>query len=101
MSDDEVVQLLRESVRLLRVIARPHIRELEERFAAGMLTSAKRKAMWHSMDGSKTLGEIATEAGTSSEAVRQFVREVEDTFPDLIEIEAGAGPQKPRRTLIQ
>ena len=98
--EDEATQLLREAVKLLRVIARPQMRELEERFNAGMLTSSKRKAMWAAMDGTQTLAEIAKLAGTSSEAVRQFVRDIEQSFPDLIEVEPALGGQQPRRRII-
>jgi hypothetical protein len=101
MSEDESVVLLREAVRLLRIIARPHIRELEERFRASMLTSEKRRQMWDAMNGSRSLADIGKEVATTAEAVRQFVREVEMNFPDLIEFEReGGGPQRPRRRLI-
>ena len=56
--------------------------------------------MWKAMDASKTLADIAKEVGASPEAVRLFVREIEGSFPDLIEFAPGSGPQRPRRRLI-
>ena len=55
--------------------------------------------MWEEMDGSRTLADIAKVAGTSSEAVRLFVKDIAENFPDLIEV-GGDGPQRPRRRLI-
>lgn len=102
MTSDETNELLREAVRLLHVIARPQLNELRDRFEASMLTSAKRQRMWEAMNGTRTLADIAEEAGTSGEAVRQFVREIEDSdsFADLLESGSGGGPQRPRRRLI-
>ena len=100
MSEEQVVSLLGEVVKLLRVIARPQIAELEERFSASMLTSDRRKAMWERMDGTRSLAGIATEVGTSAEAVRQFLREIEAKFPDLVEVSSGPGAQKPTRRII-
>ena len=100
MNDEQVTALLSEAVKLLRVIARPQIGELQERFSASMLTSANRKAMWAAIDGTKNLAEIARQVGTSPEAVRQFVREIEAKFPDLVETQSGAGGQRPIRRLI-
>jgi len=99
-SDPEAIQLLREAVRLLRVLAGPQIRELNERFAATMLTSEKRRGMWGAMDGTRTLAEIGKEVGVSGEAVRQFLREVEDNFPDLVETSRESGAQRPTRRVI-
>lgn len=100
MSDDELVPLLEETVRLLRVIARPQLRELQAGFSEKMLTSPKREAMWEAMNGSRSLAEIAEEAGVTAEAVRQFVREVEEKYPDLVDSQRGGGPQKPLRRII-
>ena len=99
MGTDETNELLREIVNLLRIVARPQVAELRERFKAAMLSSAKRQQMWDAMDGNKTLADIAREVGTSAEAVRLFVRDVEEGFADLID-SGGNGPQRPRRRLI-
>jgi len=99
MSTDETTELLKEIVYLLRIVARPQLTELRERFAASLITSLKRRRMWEAMDGNKTLAEIAKEVGTSAEAVRLFVREIEENFTDLIEF-SGGGPQRPKRRLI-
>lgn len=98
--DDETVQLLRQAVWLLRLIAGPQIRELNERFEASMLTSEKRRAMWSAMDGTKTLAEIGKQVEISGEAVRQFVREVEENFPELVEDPPQSGAQRPERRII-
>ena len=90
--DDEAIELLREAVRLLRVLARPQLTELRERFQSTMLSSPKRRQMWVLMDGTKSLTDIAREVKTTGEAVRQFVAEVESKWPDLIEVnKTGAG----------
>jgi hypothetical protein len=97
--NEESLLLLREAVRLLRIVAGPEIRETKERFATTMLTSDRRRQMWLAMDGTKTLGEIGKAVGASGEAVRQFVRDVEQGFPDLIAANPDAGPQRPMRLL--
>jgi len=99
MAETETDELLREVVHLLRILARPQLVELRDRFQASLLTSPKRHRMWEAMDGSRTLADIAREAGTSGEAVRLFVRDIQESFPDLIEF-AGTGPQRPRRRMI-
>ena len=100
MSDEALVELLGEAVRLLRVVARPHLVELEASFATNLLTSPKRVAMWKAMDGARNMAESAKEAGVTSEAVRQFLREVEERYPDLIDPRRGSGPQRPSRRMI-
>lgn len=100
MEQPEVVELLKEAVRLLRIMAAPQIQDLRERFGAAMLTSEKRRAMWGAMDGTKSLAEIGRSVGVSGEAVRQFVREVEVSFPQLVETSHEAGGQKPLRAAL-
>ena len=99
MAEDETNELLREVVYLLRIIARPELTQLRDRFEASLLTSQKRRRMWDEMDGSRTLADIAKVAGTSSEAVRLFVKDIEENFPDLIEV-GDYVPQRPRSRLI-
>jgi len=90
--DDEAIELLREAVRLLRVVARPQLTELRERFQSAMLSSPKRQQMWELMDGTRSLGDIAGKVKTTSEAVRQFVVEAEAKWPDVIAVNrTGAG----------
>lgn len=96
---DQTVVLLEEAVRLLRVIATPQIREMEERFEASLLTSDKRNEMWSLMDGTRSLAEIAADVAVSREAVRLFVREAEDSFPQMIEVVDSPGGQRPIRQL--
>ena len=100
MTEEESIKLLREVVRLLRVMARPQLVELEASFTASVLTSPKREAMWRAMDGSRSMTEIAQEAGVTSEAVRQLLREVEDRYPDLVDSRRGPSPQRPARRTI-
>lgn len=99
MAGDETNGLLREVVYLLRIIARPELTQLRDRFESSLLTSQKRRRMWDEMDGSRTLADIAKVAGTSSEAVRLFVKDIEENFPDLIEVGDDV-PQRPRSRLI-
>jgi hypothetical protein len=101
MENDRTDQLLQQAIRLLRIMARPQIAEIRERFEADVLISAKRRQIWEAMDGTKSLATIAKEVGASAEAVRLLVREIEERFPDLIEFErSGSGPQLPRRSLL-
>lgn len=100
MNETETVELLREAVRLLRILAAPQIHELRQRFEATVLTSANRRAMWDLMDGTRSLAEVGRAVGTSSEAVRQFFREVQESFPELVETVPGPGPQRPARRMI-
>ena len=92
MSNDDVAPLLREAVWLLRVIARPQMTELRERFGAAMLASPKRRKMWEYMDGKRSLSDIGRKVGTSAEAVRVFLVDVEEKWPDAVEVNrSGAG----------
>ena len=86
MSDDEHTEILREAVRLLKIIARPQLNELRERFETAMLTSAKRKEMWELMDGKRSLTDIAKKVGVSNEAVRKLASEIEASWPDAAEV---------------
>lgn len=88
----ESLELLREAVRLLRVLVRPQLIELRERFASAMLGSAKRRQMWQHMDGNSSLSDIGRKVGTSAEAVRQFLVDIEEKWPDVVEVKKlGAG----------
>ncbi len=101
MPDEETTELLREAVKLLRIIARPQMLEIRGRFEAGMLSSPKRREMWEAMDGTRSVPDIAKHVGTSTEAVRVFAKDVQEKFPDFIELDrVGGGAQMPRRTLI-
>ena len=97
MEGDESTELLREVVRLLRVIARPQMTELRERFASSMLSSPARRKMWQHMDGTRSLKDIATKAGTSAEAVRLFLVDIEGRWPELIESNRTSAGRFPRR----
>ncbi|MEX0787045.1 MAG: hypothetical protein WD939_10450 [Dehalococcoidia bacterium] len=97
---DETVELLRRAVRLLEVLATPQLRELRERFDMTLLTSAKRREMWTRMDGTRSLSEIAGEVGVTSEAVRLFLREAQESFPQLIDTGDGSAGMRPTRHLI-
>lgn len=97
--DEDVIELLREAVWLLRMIAKPQITELRERFSSGMLASAKRRKMWEQMDGSRSLSDIGRKVGTSAEAVRQFLAEVEAKWPELVEVNKSGGATFPRRLI--
>ena len=89
---DESLELLREAVRLLRILARPQMIELRERFASAMLGSAKRRQMWQYMDGNRSLTDIGRKVGTSAEAVRQFLIDIEEKWPGVVEAKKlGAG----------
>ena|SRR3990172_12394770 len=96
---DEVAELLKEAIRLLRIIARPQVTELRERFQSAMLASPKRRQMWEHMDGRRSLSDIGRKVGTTSEAVRQFVAEIEGKWPDLIEVDRGGGAAFPKRLI--
>ena len=100
MEEPDVTELLKEVVRLLRIIAGPQLQELNERFRTSLLTSEKRRAMWDAMDGTRSLAEIGRAVGVSGEAVRQFLREVEVSFPQLVQTSRGTGGQKPMRAPI-
>ena len=95
--DDEAMELLREAVRLLRLLARPQLVELRERFESAMLSSAKRRQMWELMDGTRSLADIGGKVKTTSEAVRQFVVEAESKWPDLIAVNRTGAGTYPRR----
>ncbi len=97
--DDEgkVLQLLQEAVRLLRIIARPSLVELRERFEGQMLASSKRREMWGEMDGSRSIADIARKVGVSHEAVRQFANELEARWPDAVEVRRSGKSMYPRK----
>ena len=82
---DETNALLREMTALLRILARPQLTEMRERFHSVMLASEKRRQMWAEMDGSRSVADIARKVGASGEAVRQFLQDVEEKFPGIIE----------------
>jgi hypothetical protein len=98
--DEKGSELMVEAVRLLRIIARPQIQEMTSQFHQSLLTSPKRRAMWVAFDGTKGFAEVAKEAQVTPEAVRQFVREIEATFPDFIELKREGNLQRPARRLI-
>jgi hypothetical protein len=97
--EGEVTDLLREAVRLLRIMARPQITELRERFSSSMLASAKRRKMWEHMDGNRSLTDIGNKVGTTAEAVRQFLADVEAKWPDLVEVNKSGAATFPRRLI--
>jgi len=97
--EEEVFGLAREAVWLLRIMARPQITELRERFSSGMLASAKRREMWELMDGNRSLTDIGRKVGTTAEAVRQFLAEVEAKWPDLVEVKRSGAGAYPRRLI--
>ena len=99
MPDDDAVELLREGVRLLRLIARPQIVELRERFENAMLASPKRRKMWDAMDGNRNLSDIGKKVGTSAEAVRVFVAEAEAKWPEAIEVDRSGPAAYPKRLI--
>ena len=99
MQEDEVTSLLSQAVALLRIIARPQMVELRERFEAAMLTTAKRGEMWAAMDGSRSLSVIARQVGTSQEAVRQFLMQVQTKWPDVVEVKTVGAAIFPRRLI--
>lgn len=84
--DDEGTKLMKEAVRLLKIIARPQLNELRERFESAMLTSEKRREMWQEMDGSRSLTDISKKVGVSAEAVRLFSTEIEAKWSDAAEV---------------
>ena len=96
MSDEEIKELLTQVVGLLRIIARPQMIEVRGRFEASMLSTSKRRDMWVAMDGTRTLADIGRKVGTSAEAVRQFLADVQEKWPDLIEVKASGGATYPR-----
>ena len=97
--EEEVTELLREAVRLLRIMARPQMTELRERFSTSMLASAKRRKMWEHMDGNRSLTDIGRKVGTSTEAVRQFLAEVEAKWPGVVEVNKSGAGTFPRRLI--
>ncbi len=99
MADELTEALLKEMISLLRIIARPQLTELRDRFDSSMLTSAKRREMWSLMNGNRTITEIAKAVGTSGEAVRQFVAEVEEKFSEAIEVDRSIGAARPRKLI--
>lgn len=96
---DESLELLREAVRLLRILVRPHVMELRERFASAMLGSSKRRQMWEYMDGNRSLADIGRKVGTSAEAVRLFVVDIEEKWPDVVEVKKSGAGTFPRRLI--
>jgi len=98
--EDEQVYLLRETVALLRIIARPQLIEMKERFRSAMLSSSKRQHMWSEMDGTRSLSDIGKKVGVTSEAVRSFVSDIEDKWPEFIEARRVGNAIWPRRTLL-
>ena len=99
MSDEDIKELLSQAVGLLRIMAKPQMLELKERFEASMLSTPKRREMWMAMDGTRTLAEIGRKVGTSGEAVRQFLVDVQERWPELIELKPSAGGNRPRRLI--
>ena len=99
MTDEGNEALFKEAVWLLRVIAAPMLRELEERFDAALLTSDKRYGMWAAMNGTNTLAGIASDVGVTRWAVRLFLKEVEESFPQLIEISDSPCGKMPERRI--
>jgi len=97
--EEDVTELLREAVRLLHIMARPQIIELRERFSSAMLASAKRRKMWDLMDGNRSLTDIGRKVGTTAEAVRQFLAEVEARWPELVEVKKSGAGAFPRRLI--
>ena len=97
--DEETKSLLHEAVRLLRIIARPSLVELRERFEGQMLASKKRREMWSEMDGSRSLADIARKVSVSHEAVRLFVSELEARWPDVVEVRRSGKSMYPRKLL--
>jgi len=99
MQNDEITTLLSQAVALLRIIARPQMVELRERFQAAMMTTGKREEMWAAMDGEKSLSEIARAVGTSQEAVRQFLIQIQTKWPDVVDVKTVGGAIYPQRLI--
>jgi hypothetical protein len=97
--EEDATELLREAVWLLRIMARAQITELRERFSSGLLASARRRQMWELMDGNRSLTDIGRKVGTSTEAVRQFLAEVEAKWPDLVVVNRSGAGVYPRRLI--
>ena len=96
---DQSLELLREAVRLLRILVRPQIIEIRQRFASAMLGSSKRRQMWEYMDGNRSLADIGRKVGTSAEAVRLFLVDVEEKWPDVVEVNKSGAGTFPRRLI--
>ena len=97
--DEENAELMKEAVRLLKIIARPQLNELRERFETTMLTSDKRKEIWEAMDGTRSLADISKKVGASAETVRVFSSEIEAKWSDAAEVKRIGKSIYPRRLI--
>lgn len=75
--NERILEELVEIRKMLTVLSQDKLSEFNEQVKAKYLTTEQRQKMYDSFDGTKTLKEISEEAGTSSEAVRQFAVSLE------------------------
>jgi len=69
---EDKISILREIRDGVRLIAAAMAEPLRKRLAEEFLTSAQRKKMYREFDGKQSYETIASKAGVTGEAVRQF-----------------------------
>lgn len=81
--------------KMLTILSQDKLSEFNEQIKTKYLSTEQRQKMYDLFDGTRTLKEIGTEVGTSSEAVRQFAVSLEKA--GLLEYVISAKSKCPKR----
>ncbi len=81
--------------KMLTILSQDKLSEFNEQVKTKYLSTEQRQKMYDLFDGTRTLKEIGTEVGTSSEAVRQFAVSLEKA--GLLEYVISAKSKCPKR----
>lgn len=93
MSENETVEILRKIEQHLSMLSAPIRREALAAFSDEVLRTDARRRMFALMDGSRNIPEIASETGTSGQAVRDLVKLLE--AKGFVSVRAAGASQVP------
>ncbi len=94
--NEQILEELKAIRRLLTIFSQDKLDEFNEKIKTKYLTTPQREQMYELFDGTKTLKEIATLVGISSDGVRKFCVSLEQA--GLVEMIAVNGKQRnPKR----
>ncbi len=93
--DERLLEELVAIRKMLTILSQDKLSEFNEQIKTKYLSTEQRQKMYDLFDGTRTLKEIGTEVGTSSEAVRQFAVSLEKA--GLLEYVISAKSKCPKR----
>ncbi len=93
--DERLLEELVAIRKMLTILSQDKLSEFNEQIKTKYLSTEQRQKMYDLFDGTRSLKEIGTEVGTSSEAVRQFAVSLEKA--GLLEYVISAKSKCPKR----